>query len=462
MASFPTYSAWLGSRPTSLALRQQYNAARDAFERGRGSRVPWDGGGDHRGLATGTTDPAPSTGRTGPPTRRFPPGGGSTSGRGSGVPWDGGGDHRGLVTGTTDPVPPSGGGGGGGRTGLTSSGRGSFGASSGPSGYTGVDPRTTPMPRPGSMGSGSSGFGETRAPVGAGKTSAAGKGASVAGKGAGTAAKGASAWSKAGTVVGKALNSPAGKMARWAGKKVLLPIAGAKAAGDLWGAFEPGIDTLRYGHQLPYKDGVGGRDNRVNDLLGNISPLEAIKEGKTQEVLSSLTGGLSDKALKAVFPYRERPRPVAPAPATTRPATPATTRPTRPSAPAPQQPGSLRGIGEQARGQSKAVRNPDDYLGSAFDATLRKGIDTGRNYLRNQMNKDGLDAEQQSKIMDRYNTKIADDKELSKEANKGGIINTIKAKDEARAGRTLEAYRGQRGEYRGNTSYAKMQEKYVK
>jgi len=384
---------------------------------------------------------APSTGA---PTRRFGSGSGSsTAGRGSGVPWDGGGDHRGLATGTTDPVPPSGGGsrgGGGGRTGVSPSGRGgSFGSGSGSSGYTGVDPRTNPMPRGGSF---------------------------TSGKGASAASKGASGWSKAGKfvgkagrVVGKAINSPMGKMAKFVGGKAILPLALAKAAGDTFGAFEPGIDMLRYGHKAPYKDGVGGRDNRVNDMLGNISPLEMIKDGMTQEVLSNATGGASAKFLKAVFPYRERPKP-APAAAAATPRTPSA--PTRPSAPAPQQPGSIPDMGRQGRAQGKAMRDPESYLGSAFDATLRKGIDTGRNYLRSQMNKDGLDAEDQSKIMARFDSKIAKDKELSKDANKGGIINTIAAKDAGRGQRTLEAYRGQRGEYRGNTSYKAMQEKYVK
>jgi hypothetical protein len=134
----------------------------------------------------------------------------------------------------------------------------------------------------------------------------------------------------------------------------------------------------------------------------------------------------------------------------------------KPLNPAPDQPSSIPDMGRQGRAQGKALRDPESYLGSAFDATLRKGISTGRNYLQNQMNKDGLDADMQSKIMARYNDKIAGDKELSKKENEGGVINTIKAKDEARAGRTLEAYRGQRGQYQGNTSYAKMQEKYVK
>ncbi len=277
----------------------------------------------------------------------------------------------------------------------------------------------------------------------------------------------ASRMSQLGSAVGKVvrpvaqvMNSPAGKMAG----RVGLAYYGAKSAGDLFGAVEPYLDMARYGHKLPYKDGVGGRDNRLNDVLGNIpfNVREAMTPGQTQKDLSALTGGVSDKVLKTIMPYRERAK-----------AEPAAfkkpdgvggpkTAGQKPMTPAPDGPSSIADIGRQGRGQSKAMRDPESYLGSAFDATLRKGIDTGRNYLRSQMNKDGLDADDQSKIMARFDSKIAKDKELSLEANKGGIINTIKAKDEARAGRTLEAYRGQRGQYKGNTSYAKMQEKYVK
>lgn len=260
--------------------------------------------------------------------------------------------------------------------------------------------------------------------------------------------------------VSKVLNSPAGKI----GTKLFVPYLVAKTAGDVFGAAEPYIDMARYGHKLPYKDGVGGRDNRLNDVLGDIpfNVREAMTPGQTQKDLSFLTGGISDKVFKAIMPYRER--------ATAQPA--AFNKPEgvggpkaggqKPMTPAPDEPSSIPDMGRQGRAQSKALRDPESYLGSAFDATLRKGIDTGRNYLRSQMNKDGLDSEDQSKIMARFDSKIADDKELSKAANKGGIINTISAKDAGRGQRALEAYRGQRGEYKGNTSYKAMQEKYVK
>jgi hypothetical protein len=80
------------------------------------------------------------------------------------------------------------------------------------------------------------------------------------------------------------------------------------------------------------------------------------------------------------------------------------------------------------------------------------------------MNKDGLDADDQSKIMARFDSKIAGDKELSKVANKGGIVNTIEAKDAGRGQRTLAAYRQQspQGTYGKGGKYAEIQRTLVK
>jgi hypothetical protein len=213
-------------------------------------------------------------------------------------------------------------------------------------------------------------------------------------------------------------------------------------AGDFQGAKKAGFDILSH-------DPVLGRNVAgVAKMLGQ----------------RGYGDGFVDKFIHDNF-MNDRPAPK-PAAALKQEENPASIKPItvgqKPLNPAPDGPSSIADIGRQGRGQSKALRDPESYLGSAFDATLRKGISTGRNYLQNQMNKDGLDSDMQSKIMARYNDKIAGDKELSKKENEGGVINTIKAKDEARAGRTLEAYRGQRGEYKGNTSYADMQKKYVK
>jgi hypothetical protein len=269
--------------------------------------------------------------------------------------------------------------------------------------------------------------------------------------------------------VSKFMNSPAAKMA----SKVVVPYFGAKAAGDLFGAAEPYIDMARYGHKLPYKDGVGGRDNRLNDVLGNIpfNVREAMSPGQTQRDLSALTGGASDKFFKTIMPYRER--------ATAEPA--AFKKPDgvggpktagqKPMTPAPDAPSSIPDMGRQGRAQSKALRDPDSYLGSAFDATLRKGISTGRNYLQSQMNKDGLDSDMQSKIMARYNDKIAEDKLLSAKGNEEGLVGAINRNDANRPGatagrgeRTLDAYRqvSPQGKYGKGAKAAEIQRKFVK
>ena len=221
--------------------------------------------------------------------------------------------------------------------------------------------------------------------------------------------------------------------------------------------------------QMPYKDGVGGRDNRLNDVLGDIpfNVREAMSPGQTQKDLSALTGGISDKVFKTIMPYRER--------ATAQPA--AFNKPDgvggpkaggqKPMTPAPDEPSSIPDMGRQGRAQSKALRDPDSYLGSAFDATLRKGIDTGRNYLRNQMNKDGLDSEDQSKIMARFDSKIADDKLLKAKGNEKGLVGAINRNDATREGmtagrgeRTLDAYRT--ANYGKGAKAAEIQRKFVK
>jgi hypothetical protein len=220
---------------------------------------------------------------------------------------------------------------------------------------------------------------------------------------------------------------------------------------------------------LPYKDGVGGRDNRLNDVLGNIpfNVREAMTPGQTQKDLSALTGGVSDKVFKTIMPYRER--------ATAEPAAfkkpdgvgGPKTQGQKPMTPAPDGPSSIADIGRQGRGQSKAMRDPESYLGSAFDATLRKGIATGRNYLQNQMNKDGLDSDMQQKIMSKYNDKIADDELLKAKGNEQGLVGAINRNDATRSGastgrgeRTLEAYRN--APYGKGAKASEIQRKFVK
>ncbi len=143
----------------------------------------------------------------------------------------------------------------------------------------------------------------------------------------------------------------------------------------------------------------------------------------------------------------------------------------KPLNPAPDQPSSIPDMGRQGRAQGKALRDPESYLGSAFDATLRKGISTGRNYLQNQMNKDGLDSDMQSKIMARYNDKIAEDKLLSAKGNEEGLVGAINRNDANRPGatagrgeRTLDAYRqvSPQGKYGKGAQADEIQRKFVK
>lgn len=229
-------------------------------------------------------------------------------------------------------------------------------------------------------------------------------------------------------------------------------VGSALMAGDFKRAGQRGLDTL------------------VHTPLGfGLSAGDAASFAATGKAMRDKPTGIVDRVVHgkylpdSAYGPLEKPKPAA-AKTEDNPAFKKPEGVGKPIGTAPRQPDSLRGIGEQARGQSKALRSPDDYLGSAFDATLRKGIDTGRNYLRNQMNKDGLDSDTQRSIMERYNKRIAGDKELSQAWNKGGIVNTIEAKDAGRGQRTLAAYRQQspQGTYGKNATYADIQRTLVK
>jgi hypothetical protein len=217
-------------------------------------------------------------------------------------------------------------------------------------------------------------------------------------------------------------------------------------SGDFKGAKKAGFDTLTH---LPFGQtaagvakafGQRGNANGILDRVLHDNYMDTDRKPKTPDV--------AKKEEPAAF---QKPKDVG----------------QKPLNPAPEPPSSLRGIGEQARGQSKAMRSPDSYLGSAFDATLRKGIATGRNYLQNQMNKDGLDSDMQQKIMSKYNDKIADDELLKAKGNEQGLVGAINRNDATRSGastgrgeRTLEAYRN--APYGKGAKASEIQRKFVK
>lgn len=445
--AFPTFREWLGGRTPTSSLIDKYN--------------------EEKIFASRSTTPSASTGTRGtrmPPEPPTPPSGT----RGSRMIPESGSPARSTPTATSRPsTAPS-----GGTRPYTPPGREAIPTFGGKST---MYPEGK-LPAPSGGGRPTPPSGGTPPPSGGRMTAEQSMkiGRSVAAQ----SGKGGSRLAKLGKAVGKVvkpvagfMNSPAGRMAG----KIGTAYYAAKSAGDLWGAAEPYIDMARYGHKLPLKDGVGGRDNRLNDVLGNIpfNVREAMNPGQTQKDLSALTGGVSDKFFKTIMPYRER---ATPQPAAAKQEdNPAFKKPKgvgkKPLTPAPDAPSSIPDMGRQGRAQSKALRDPESYLGSAFDATLRKGIATGRNYLQSQMNKDGLDADQQSKIMARYNEKIAGDKLLSAKGNEEGLVGAIDRNDanrpSATAGRgqrTLDAYRqvSPQGKYGKGAKADEIQRKFVK
>ena len=420
MPDFPSYNQWLGSRPTSLALRNQYNNAKDAFMRG-----------------TRVTSPS-GTRSTGTPPDSFYGSGGrrststSTPSSGSGSSPSGSGSR---ATGTRPYTPP-------GRAAIPTFG-----------GRSTMYPGGTPPPPP-------RGGTPSPSPSGGSPTPPSGGGERL-------------------QTIDQRMADAAKKLA---GRRAALKPGMVKPDTNMGRNIKGGIVAAVASHMLEDVGGVGsalmsgdykragqrGLDTLVHTPLGfGLSAGDAASYAATGKAMRDKPTGIVDRVVHgkylpdSAYGPLEKPKPAA----AKNEDNPAFKKPEgvgKPIGASPKQPDSLPDMGRQGRAQNKAMRDPESYLGSAFDATLRKGIDTGRNYLRSQMNKDGLDSDDQSKIMARFDSKIADDKELKLAANKGGIINTIAAKDARRGQRTLEAYRGQRGKYQGNTSYKAMQEKYVK
>ena len=51
------------------------------------------------------------------------------------------------------------------------------------------------------------------------------------------------------------------------------------------------------------------------------------------------------------------------------------------------------GLSGRVRNNQKANRNPDDYLGEAFDATIKRGRDVGRKHLQGMLVRDSVDSD---------------------------------------------------------------------
>lgn len=98
---------------------------------------------------------------------------------------------------------------------------------------------------------------------------------------------------------------------------------------------------------------------------------------------------------------------------------------------------------QQARASQRAIRKPDDYLGEAFDATLRKGVDKGTAHLEHMMKMDNLDEDTRESLRQRFK-KVQNDKILSQQKDKG-IVERLDAEKAGRGENLLKAYRKEGG-----------------
>ena len=122
---------------------------------------------------------------------------------------------------------------------------------------------------------------------------------------------------------------------------------------------------------------------------------------------------------------------------------------------------------QEARASQRAIRKPDDYLGEAFDATLRKGVNKGTAHLEHMMQMDKLDEDTRANLRNRFK-KVQGDQILSQQKDKG-IVERLETEKAGRGANLLKAYRkeggfdyGKKGDYfeikrqaEAGTEYAK-------
>lgn len=113
--------------------------------------------------------------------------------------------------------------------------------------------------------------------------------------------------------------------------------------------------------------------------------------------------------------------------------------------------GALQG---EMRASAKAVRPDRDYMGESFDASLRKGVDTGRNYLKQQLASDKIDSKRQRTLLDQYDRRIAKDTLLGRDRGVGYLKNSDSDQSQKDL---LAAYRGRFGNYRKNARASEVE-----
>lgn len=103
----------------------------------------------------------------------------------------------------------------------------------------------------------------------------------------------------------------------------------------------------------------------------------------------------------------------------------------------------------------RAVRDAKSYLGEAFDATVQKGVATGRKHLAAMLQRDGVDDETGVRLMKRYDKEIGSQESL-KGYKTSGVTEEFDAENPNKRGALLSAYRGK---YAAGTTLQQMREK---
>jgi hypothetical protein len=103
----------------------------------------------------------------------------------------------------------------------------------------------------------------------------------------------------------------------------------------------------------------------------------------------------------------------------------------------------------------RAVRDAKSYLGEAFDATVQKGVTTGRKHLAAMLQRDGVDNDTGMRLMKRYDKEIGSQESL-KGYKTSGVTEEFDAENPNKRGALLSAYRGK---YAGGTTLQQMREK---
>jgi hypothetical protein len=108
---------------------------------------------------------------------------------------------------------------------------------------------------------------------------------------------------------------------------------------------------------------------------------------------------------------------------------------------------ALSSLKEDMKTSAKVVRGGRDYMGETFDATLRRGVSKGRDYLKSQLAKDNVSEKEQKAMLGRFEAKFAKDQALT--SKEDGLVAGYEKGGDAK--RLLDAYR-KKGGYRKNAT----------